>query len=211
MEINYVCSLGSLCHTATFLQRNNLKLVSYPFDWIFSNYDNVIHCIENNFDIFLDKSYYLHISDSECGHSFYDKNLCNPMWRHHNPLNNEDHYQYIKRCVDRFKNLLKINEHKLFIITFVNFSDINEQIMIKLIEFNNKLSKYTNNYTLLIIFQIPNSNINNHSFKNIGNIHFLKLNTKSESTGTYFKDESDNIYMDNLIKSKYNFNLHKPL
>jgi hypothetical protein len=211
MEINYVCSLGSLCHTASILQRNNIKLVSYPFDWIFSNYNNVIHCIEDNFNIFLDKSYYRHISDSECGHSLYDKTLCNPMWRHHNPLCNEDHYQYIQRCVNRFQHLLKCNGNKLFIITFVNFVKMDEKIIIDILEFNNKLSKYTKNYILLIIFHIPNKDtINaNHIFKIIGNIHFLQLNTKSESAGTYFHDDSDNIYLDNLIKHKYNFNLHK--
>ena len=35
MEINYVCLLGTLCHSASILKRNNLKLCSYPFDWIF--------------------------------------------------------------------------------------------------------------------------------------------------------------------------------
>ena len=76
MEINYICSLGTLCHTASFMQRNNIKIVSYPFDWIFSNHQNIMHCIETNFSIFLDKNYYKYISESECGHYLYDESLC---------------------------------------------------------------------------------------------------------------------------------------
>ena len=41
-EINYTCSLGGLCHSSQILKRNNLKLCSYPFDWIYSNCDNII-------------------------------------------------------------------------------------------------------------------------------------------------------------------------
>ena len=54
LSINYTCSFGSLCHSSKILKRNNLKLCSYPFDWIFSNCDNIIDCIEDNFNIFLD-------------------------------------------------------------------------------------------------------------------------------------------------------------
>ena len=102
-EINYTCSLGSLCHSAQILKRNEYKLCSYPFDWIFLNYYNILDCIQDNFNIFLDKSYYINISESKCGHLKYHD--C--MFNHHNPLINIDHYNYYKRCVDRFKILLQ--------------------------------------------------------------------------------------------------------
>ena len=57
LEINYTCSLGNLCHGSQILKRNNYKKCSYPFDWIFSNYDIIINCLEDDFNIFLDKSY----------------------------------------------------------------------------------------------------------------------------------------------------------
>lgn len=41
MEINYVCSLGRVCHSAQLLKRNKLKVESYPFDWIFMRYNNI--------------------------------------------------------------------------------------------------------------------------------------------------------------------------
>jgi hypothetical protein len=200
LEINYTSSLGSLCHSSQILKRNNLKLCSYPFDWIFSNCDNIIHCIEDNFNIFLDKSYYINVSESQCGHSKYHKK----MFNHRNPLNNINDYNYYVRCVDRFKILLQKQEHKLFIMICVN---IDEDTKIKMIEFNNTFSQYTYNYTLLIIFHIPNKEQNHHIFTYNDNIHFLELHTLSQSNGVEFVNNDDNIYLDNIINSKYNFNL----
>lgn len=207
MDYNYVCSFGTLCHSGTFMQRNNLKLASYPFDWIFSNHKNILHCIETKFHYFLDKTYYKSINDSECSHTFYDQTLCNPMWRHHNPLTNENDYKYIQRCVTRFNQLLQFKEQKLFIMTFVNLTKIEDSIIIELLDFNNKLSKYTTNFTLLVIFHLHNKEKNHHIFKHIGNIHLLQLHTKGSSTGIGFLDENENIYLDNIIKNKYKFNL----
>lgn len=204
MEINYTCSLGTLCHSSQILKRNKLKLCSYPFDWIFSNCDNIIDCIEDNFNIFLDKSYYIDINNKKCGHSKYNSN----MFNHHNPLKNIDDYNYYIRCVDRFKDLLLKKEHKLFLMIFTNI-DINENIdKLKdiIIEFNNKFSKYTYNYTILVIFHIKNK-IQNNIFTINENINFLELHTLSNSNGIEFVNKNDNIYLDNIIKSKYNFNL----
>ena len=201
-EINYVCSLGGLCHSSQILKRNNLKFVSYPFDWIFSNCDNIVHCIEDNFKIFLDKSYYRG-HGSKCEHTFYKKIGAN-MFNHFNPLDNIDHYNYYVRCVDRFKSLIEKQEHKLFIMIFVNIEthDKNEIII-----FNDKFSKYASNYTLLIIHHVPNKQVNHHIFTYNGDIHFLELHTLSVSNGVQFGKEDDNIYLDNIIKSKYNFNV----
>ena len=129
------------------------------------------------------------------------------MFNHHNPLINIDHYNYYVRCVDRFKILLQKPEHKLFIMTFVNMNNIDENIKNKIIDFNNEFSKYTSNYTLLVIFHIPNKEQNHNIFTYNDNINFLELHTLSVSHGTAFENENDNIYLDNIIKSKYNFNL----
>ena len=50
MEIRYACSLGR-CHSSQILKSNNLKKCSYPFDWIFSNSDIILHCLEDNFNL----------------------------------------------------------------------------------------------------------------------------------------------------------------
>jgi len=211
LEINYTCSLGESCHSSAILKRNNLKLCSYPFDWIFSNSHNIIHCIEDEFKIFLDKSYYNTIDDNKCEHTYYYKKGCGlNMFNHRNPLINIDDYNYYIRCVDRFKNLLQKQEHKLFTKVFVNMDNIDNienNIINNIIDFNNKFSKYTSNYTLLVIFYIPNKQQNNHTFTYNDNIHFLELHTLSVSNGVQFVNNNDNIYLDNIINSKYNFNL----
>jgi hypothetical protein len=52
IEVNYTCSLGSICHTSEILKQNNYKECSYPFDWIRTNYDIIVDCLENDFNIF---------------------------------------------------------------------------------------------------------------------------------------------------------------
>ena len=102
MEIKYVCSLGNCCHTSQFMKDNKLKKCSYPFDWILSNHNIIIHCIKDNFVKFLDKSYYVSYSDKKCFHKYYN----DFMFFHHEPLINNDDYNYFIRCIDRFNNLL---------------------------------------------------------------------------------------------------------
>ena len=204
MEIKYVASLGTLCHTANFLKTIGFKLESYPFDWIFSNQNTVIDCIEDDFKKFLDKTYYIDISKTKCGHSLYDKRLFN----HRNPLMSEQDYEYYMRCCDRFKHLLQQEEHKLFIIMFINMTKIDENIKNNIIDFNNKLSKYTNNYTLLVIFNLSKKPTNDAIFTYNENIHFLELHTTTISNGLGFASADDNKYMSDIIKSKYTFNLN---
>lgn len=206
-EINYVCSLGSLCHSAFLLKRNNLKVESFPFDWIFSDPDMVIQCVVNEFNIFLDKSYYTITSEIQRGHVLYGSNI----FFHHNPLKNEDDYNYYLRCVDRFNILLKKTEPKLFVMIFINNDHGSrlEKFKNSIIEFNNKFKKYTENYNLLVIIQFPTTDNNHHSFTYIDNIHFLDLYTSSNSNGILFLKKNDNQYLDNIIKNTYKFNIKK--
>lgn len=203
MEINYVCSLGPRCHSTEILKRNNLKKVSFPFDWLFSSTDNVLHCIEDDFKIFLDRSYYIDISEKQCGHSYYHPQ----MFYHHNPLCNEDDYNYYLRCVDRFKKLLSYEERKLFVMIFINKSSIGQMNRDGVVDFNNKLSKYTKNYILLIIYHICDKEKNDHNFTYNDNIHFLELHTLSKSNGVKFINVEDNNYLNDIIIKSYNFNI----
>uniref|UniRef100_A0A6C0AP82 Papain-like cysteine peptidase n=1 Tax=viral metagenome TaxID=1070528 RepID=A0A6C0AP82_9ZZZZ len=203
MEIKYTCSLGSLCQSSQILKNNNLKKCSYPFDWIFSNVNNILHCIDDGFNTFLDKSYYINISDKQCGHSYYNK----LMFNHHNPLTNEDDYNYYVRCVNRFKELLRREEYKLFIMIIVNNDNFDENIKKCIINFNNKFNNYTKNYRLLAIIHIKDKARNDHIFTNSDNIDFLELHTVSSSNGLKFIDENDNDYLNSIIKTSYNFNV----
>jgi len=202
-EINYICSLGTLCHSAQITKNNKLRLCSYPFDWIFSNPNNVIDCIEDDFKIFLDKSYYIDNNPYNCGHRKYGAH----MFNHHNPLTNQEHYNYYLRGVNRFRNLLKKPEHKLFMTIYHNMQHIDENLKQNILEFNNKLENYTSNYTLLIIFNLVNKPNNYHNFTKIDNIDFLELHTISASGGVDFYNNIDNQYVNNVLLNNYNFNI----
>lgn len=209
MEISYVCSLGQLCHVGMIFKRNKLKLASYPFDWTFSNFKNILHCIQDKFNIFLDKSYYVSVCHGTLGgHRFYDSN-CH-IFNHHDPLVNESHYTYFVRCVDRFNTLLRQSEHKLFVSMIPNMSEVNETIVDEIIEFNSKFKQCTSNYTLLCILHIPNKSENFHKFTKVDSIEILELHTKNRSDGTSFKNESDDTYLDTILNTHYKFNL-KPI
>lgn len=162
-----------MCHSSTILKRTKLKKCSYPFDWIYSKFDDIINCIEDDLTIFLNKNYYVDIqckwNENQCGHSYYNLN----MFNHHDPRKEKD-YNYYIRCVNRFRNLLKTNECKLFVKMFTNVSEdnidnhINETII-----FNNKFKLFTNNYILLVIIHLPNKKQNSNTFTYKDNIHIL--------------------------------------
>ena len=102
-----VISLGSLCLTATLLQSMGLKTESYPFDWIFSYPAMVAHCLDDNFATLLDQSQYVPVQDSDnrqAYHQFYNRNpeSVAPVFNHRNPATEGD-YQYLQRCVARFR------------------------------------------------------------------------------------------------------------
>lgn len=206
MEINYVVSLGSICITASFLKRNKLKLASYPFDWIYSDCNMIMHCLNDEFKTFLDKTYYNSITDTSCQHTYYHKKETGlPTFNHHNPLLNEEHYNYFKRCIDRFNSVLKCHEHKLFIMSWLEIRNIDKNTYENFIRFNEDFSNYAKNYTLLVILNLPNKEVNFHRFMYYKNIHFLEVHTVSNIDGLFFKDESDNVYIDNILITNYNF------
>jgi hypothetical protein len=127
------------------------------------------------------------------------------MWWHHNPLQDGNIYNYVVRCVDRFKKLLQYNERKLFIMMF---HEMDENEKNKIIEFNNKFSIYTKNYALLVISYIPNKE-RNHIFTYKDNIHFLELHTNTKTNGIEFDSQDDNNYLDNIITTNYHFRLKR--
>lgn len=210
----YIISLGEKCHTASFLKRNNFKKASYPFDWIFSNPLMIAHCIDDNFKIFLDKSYYTleNTNYPIQTHKFYYP--CGlTMFNHHNPINDND-FKYFERCIYRFKNLLDSEDNKLFIIMFVNNKNNLSDYQNDIIFLNNKLKEKTKNFKLLFILHRCKG-FQYHEWleiEEIKDIDILELYTITPSTGTEFgfivneinyPYEKDNIYMDNLLKIKY--------
>jgi hypothetical protein len=85
-----------------------------------------------------------------------------------------------------------------------------ENFKYSIIDFKQKFDNDVSNYTLLVIFNrsgMPQY----HEFTFNENIHFLELHTTSHSGGVFFMNEDDNIYLDNVLKSAYNFNIKNNL
>ena len=83
-------------------------------------------------------------------------------------------------------------------------SHVNSYFKKNIIDFNNKFSRHTSNYTLLVILHVPNKKDNYHEFTYDDNIHFLELHTISSSNGLKFNNDKDNDYLNNVIKNRYN-------
>ncbi len=202
--IKYIIPIGSLCHIAYLFKRNNLKLTSYPFDWIFSNLHNVIHALKDDFKTFLDKSKYIDIEPKKCGHIIYHPQ----MFNHHNPLMNEPDYDYFVRCINRLKKTIKTPELKLVAVIFTNFIDnITTTFTDYIIKMNHKLKKHITNYRLLCIVHYSNRPTNHYHLTTHKNIDFLEISTISISNGVEFVHPLDNDYLDKLIKDIYDFEL----
>jgi hypothetical protein len=220
MEIKYFCSLGSLCHTARMMQRIHVKKVSYPFDWVFTDDEIVKDILEDDFVKFMDRSYYVDVknkfSERTCGHVLYHEDF----FFHKNPRN-EDDYLYYGRCINRFREMLRDSGSKLFMMMYTPGSTRHPMGLYKLLEsgfskeeiildlkmrgnsINEVLMKRTNNYKLLIVMNFGNNEKQSFEMEHYGNIHYLTLNTLSESTGVTFKDNMDNLFFSGIMCEHY--------
>lgn len=213
-----VCSLGTICHTARTMQRIYVKNESYPFDWVLSDENIILHAISDDFKTFLDQSLYSpeFPCGGGCGHQYYREDF----FFHKNPKKKDD-YEYYKRCIARFKKLLSCDERKLFIMMFApeltkhpkylhemlsrqedNASIINN-IKSRCIKFNDSFSKYTDNYKLLIIINLKGDRRVN--IQRNGSIDFLNFYTENPSDGVKFGNtwDADNLFLDREILAKY--------
>lgn len=57
--INVIIPIGEGCHSSAHFKKNNLKLFSLPFDWIRLSIPALKHIIDDDFQIFMDKKYYV--------------------------------------------------------------------------------------------------------------------------------------------------------
>ncbi len=202
--IDEVCSFGTLCHSAYFFKENNLKHCSYPFDWIFSNIEMIIDCLDNNFSTFMNKELFIEKEDkTKCGHKTYHPD----MFNHKNPLLEED-YNYYKRCIERFNELIKSEKNKLFMMMFVNNNPKNfENNDNKINFFTEFLSKHIKNANYFFVIHFSNRKQQKYEIKNLSNnITILYLYTKSTSNGTVFLNNKDNLFFKSIFFKLYSIN-----
>lgn len=201
--INYIIPFGSQCFSSFFFKKNDLKRESYPFDWIFSSPHVILDILEDGFNKFLNKDYYVikDINSDKNKHSIYLPDLY--MYNHRNPLKDTD-YQYYIRCIHRLYKILNKKEKKLFLLTSLNNEINNELENICLL--NNKLSDITNNYIFIAIFQ-KCTGVQSKDIHEYDNLIVIQITTLSDSNGVIFLNDLDNIYYKDIIYSIFEFDL----
>ena len=129
-------SIGPYCSCADIIKSNGLRNNAYPFDYIFSSLEMVKHCIDNRFDIFLDKRYYNYSSENSTHHLFYSNFIDTDLLRkhhiahdlpdiadnlvdreiflHHNLFNDDIYLAFVRRC-NRLLNLIDNNTKIVFV------------------------------------------------------------------------------------------------
>lgn len=109
-------SIGPYCNTADILKQHNLRLKSYPFDYIFSSLSMITHCINDRFNVFLDKQYYSNgTTESSTRHSFYCDYLDTEiLYRHHMKYGYDSSYKVSSGNVFNHHNLLNESIYEKF-------------------------------------------------------------------------------------------------
>jgi hypothetical protein len=117
--VEHVLSLGSLCFTAQFMQRQNLRRYAGPFDWLSTDARVVTHCLDTDFVHFLDAAQYIECAGDghTAGHRMYDPGgphrhrprVWGPpiVFTHHNPLANPRDHAHFVRSTERLRQVLR--------------------------------------------------------------------------------------------------------
>ena len=175
-------SLGQNCNSAWYLKSTQNKRASYPFDWIFTSFEIIEHCIQNKFNKFLDRKEIVSLSSEKAGHQLYHSS----MFNHRNPLISQQNYDYYERCVVRFMNLLKNNTPTFFICFVINEPD-------KRISWS---KGFNNNFSLPINQDVNSANkVLELLNANLSNCKFLFINQTTEGNLSLKYD----FYSKNLI------------
>ena len=190
--IKYIIPIGADCYSAISLDELNLRKISLPFDYIYSDMNMIRDCIENNFEKFIDINNYKISGRRGCVNRFYKK-----KFPHFNMFEQEV-MNKMKKRINKFYYILNSNEKKLFVHVIAIF---NENYLSNII---NILNNYSNNYNLLFIWK-KRSNID--SLENIlirDNIKVFKICTKTKNLNKLFLQQIFSNYQFNLNYSQVN-------
>ena len=143
VEKTIVFSVGHRCTSASLIKEMKHKFETYPFDWIVSKLDVIVHCIETDFEEYLRVENYVNKSSETF-------NLCDDVKTHvcnenivynkyyedeylpdklenqigtygmklaltHHDIREEKDHQYFQRCVQRFKKILASPQQKFYL------------------------------------------------------------------------------------------------
>jgi len=142
-EKTIIFSVGHRCTSASLIKEMRHKFETYPFDWVVSKLDVLIHCIETDFEEYLRADNYVsgyietfNLCDGVKTH------ICNEIVRYnkyyeneymsgnsknkigtygmklaltHHDMRQEKDHQYFQRCVQRFKKILALPQQKFYL------------------------------------------------------------------------------------------------
>ena len=157
-------SIGPHCNSADIIRDNGLRKLSYPFDYVFSSLEMVKHCIDDRFNVFLDRKYHRYCSNNSMFHIFYSNMIDTEILRkhhianqlydvannlknreifiHHSLFNNDTYESFVRRC-NRLMNLID-NQHKIVFVYHNSYTtDIGD-----ILDFSNHFSDKAHIFTV---------------------------------------------------------------
>lgn len=152
----HIVSMGTHCFTSAMLARWGCRRWSGPFDWLFSSADVIAHCLEDDFQTFLNPAQYEPVpvelraagpSANRVHHRYYREAFgIEHLFNHHDVHLPED-YAHFVRAVDRFRRLLESRSPKLFLMTrWHQTTDVEDLERLRQI-----LSTRTSNHHLMVV------------------------------------------------------------
>jgi len=142
-EKTILFSVGHRCTSASLIKEMRHKFETYPFDWIVSKLDVLVHCIETDFKEYLRVENYLdkqsetfnlcdnvktHVCNENIVYNKYYENeylLDAPenkigtygmkLAMSHHDIRKEKDYQYFQRSIERFKKILALPQQKFYL------------------------------------------------------------------------------------------------
>ncbi len=197
------------------LKVHSLKVCSYPFDWIFSSPEFIYEMLLQDFEHFVDKSYYLEGAAPESKRHIYNPG----RFEHHSPFTNTEDYDYLNRCVERFRRVLGNPGHKLCLMNFVKvnsnspsrhewpYASTTETERIYINRIKELLeARDVKNFSLVCANQTVTGQ-NTHTIDRADNIVFLEYTTKAFTDGLSFADQEDAGFFTKLIFDTFRFEI----
>lgn len=229
--VKHVISLGCRCSQASVYRAFGHRRYACPFDWIFSSPKMVIHCLQDDFKQFLDRQLlYQNGSSFDAiglkpgsaprerrliGHKFYSTLTSGvgrgTIFNHRDPLHNDEDYDYLVRCVERFRLALASEERKLFVILNLNRQLWLEADLYQLFE---ELRRNTSNFHLMLL-DCSSKNLGAEAgmpelLQEIGDRERLvmyRVPCVGENTGSYFRNDVDADRVRSLLVEPFCFQL----
>jgi hypothetical protein len=152
-------SLGTHCFTASLLNRWGLRGASGPFDWLFSSVPMIIHCLEDEFSTFLDRSLYEPVPEADrrdgpmsnrVHHSFYRNTFGVQHVFNHHDAHLDEPYAHFMRCVERFRSTMQSADLKVLVLARTRYSDSSADLF----QLRDVLRQYGTPFRLLA-FEVP--------------------------------------------------------